>query len=210
MILAIETATSVCSAALVHHASVVGQVSLNEKNVHSEKLLSVIDSIMTQGNVAPSAIESLAVSIGPGSFTGLRIGLSTAKGLALAWTVPIIPIPTLDGIAEEYRWTRTSASEEIFCAMIDAKRHEAFYAMYAVSTRSIRLLTNYDIKPLNEIELEAHQKSAVLSQPRCNAAAIGRIAERENSYKPEKDFSHMEPLYLREFAVTAPKNKIIH
>ena len=152
MILAIETATEICSAALVHQGVPLCSKSLNEKNIHSEKLMMVIDEILHQTTISLKEVDAIAVSIGPGSFTGLRIGLSTAKGLACARDIPIIAVPTLDGIAESYRITAKIQSEK-FCALIDAKRSEAFYAFYAISGKDILLISEYAIGLKDEILL---------------------------------------------------------
>ncbi len=205
MIVAIETATAVCSAALVHQKDIIGVRSVKEKNIHSERLLSLIDEMMNGSHVSRMQLDAIAVSIGPGSFTGLRIGLSTAKGLAMALGLPIIPVPTLDGIAEAYRLDRTSGSDELFCAMIDAKRDEAYYSLYSVSAGEIVRQNEFSIKLRSGIIEEANIRNAETRQPAPNAAAVGILAERKRKEFEIIDFSYLEPLYLRDFIATMPK-----
>lgn len=205
MIIAIETATEVCSAALVHHGMVLGENSLKEKNIHSERLLLLIDDVLTSAHVKKTQLEAIAISIGPGSFTGLRIGLSTAKGLALALDIPIIAVPTLDGIAESYRQNRSTKEVENFCSLIDAKRDEAFYAFYSISQNEIILQSEYAIKSKEEIKIEGISRNAIIDQPSINASSIGILAERKKKEFELSDFLYLEPMYLRDFVATLPK-----
>ena len=137
MILAIETATDVCGAALVHGGRVVAHRTVSEKNIHSEKLLSMIDDVLLDAALVLKDVDAIAVSIGPGSFTGLRIGLSTAKGLG-------------SGAAESYHCGSDTGctcirvspfhpkdSAGIVCPLIDAKRDEVYYCFYEVSAAGI-------------------------------------------------------------------------
>ncbi len=101
MILSIETATELCGVALVHNRSCIAQRSVVEKNVHSERLMVLVDEVLREADVDLGALDGIAVSIGPGSFTGLRIGLSVATGLAYARSLPLAAVPTLDAVAYE-------------------------------------------------------------------------------------------------------------
>jgi tRNA threonylcarbamoyladenosine biosynthesis protein TsaB len=207
MILGIETATEVCSAALIYEQKILSSRSVNEKNVHSERLMILVNEVLQKSQKNKNDISAIAVSIGPGSFTGLRIGLSVAKGLAFALNIPIIAVPSLDGIAEEYRRTRNKKTDEIFCAMIDAKRSEAFYSFYKISADDIEVQTEYSIKLRDEICADAISQNAVFQQPLCNAISIGFLAERYVNKYIINDFSQLEPLYVRDFVTTAPKQQ---
>jgi tRNA threonylcarbamoyladenosine biosynthesis protein TsaB len=204
MIIAIETATEVCSAALVHSSNVLAWRSVHEKNIHSERLLILIDEVMNDSKMTLSQLTAVAVSIGPGSFTGLRIGLSAAKGLAMSLKIPLIAVPTLDGIAESYRLNSPSAAGTGFCAMIEAKREEAFFSFYRI-TDDINRTTDYAIKGRSEILDDAAAKSAVTSQPVLSAASVGILAERKRKELLISDYTLLEPLYLRDFVATLPK-----
>lgn len=210
MILAIETATEVCSAALVHQSNVVSVRALCEKNIHSEQLMVLIDEVLKEASAPVKKVDTIAVSIGPGSFTGLRIGLSTAKGLALSLERSIIAVPTLDGIAEQFRLKNKNVAGKKFCSLIDAKRNEAFYAFYSITENDIIRESEFSINRKEEIEAEAEQRSTEVRQPQISASAIGLIAERRKKELEVRDFSYLEPLYLREFVTTVPKQKILH
>lgn len=202
MILGIETATEVCSTALVQEGKIVAEQSLKEKNIHSEKLLTMIDEVLTNASCPVKNLHAIAVSIGPGSFTGLRIGLSTAKGLALSCNIPLLAVPTLDGIAESYRVT--TPKKKKFCAMIDAKRNEAFYAFYSIE-EDVRRESGYSIAERDTIIQQAQSRDAAVRQPEISASSIAIAGERRQKEFIVSDFSHLEPLYLRDFVTTTPK-----
>lgn len=209
MILAIETATEVCSAALIHTSNVLAQRSVHEKNVHSELLLSLIDEVLTESRILRSQVTAVAVSIGPGSFTGLRIGLSAAKGLAMSLKIPIIAVPTLDGIAEGVRLNNLLSSGTAFCAMIEAKRDEAFFAFYRISADDVVRTTEYSIKDRTSILQDATALNAATSQPILSAVSVGMLAERKEKEFLISDFQLLEPFYLRDFVATLPKKHIL-
>ena len=139
MILAIETATDICGVALVQNQNVVAQRVLAEKYVHSEKLLPMIDEVLRDASFSAKHLDAIAVSIGPGSFTGLRIGLSTAKGLALSLGKSVIAVPTLDALAYAFFRRKGGASVAVVCPMIEAKRDEAFFCFYRIDPAWRRL-----------------------------------------------------------------------
>jgi tRNA threonylcarbamoyladenosine biosynthesis protein TsaB len=135
MILAIETATELCGVALVHEQQCIGHRVVIEKNIHSERLMVLVDELLREADVPVRSLDGVAISIGPGSFTGLRIGLSAAKGLAYACSLPLLAVPTLDAIA--YEAVRSADIDtwnpderHVICAAVDAKRDEAYYAFY--------------------------------------------------------------------------------
>lgn len=205
MILGIETATEICSAAFVRNGKIIAERSVHEKNIHSEHLLVLIDELMKSASISKKEITAIAVSIGPGSFTGLRIGLSTAKGFALALNIPLIAVPTLDGIAEAYRLMNTGTGTEKFYALIDAKRNEAFHALYSVVTNEITRQSEYSITIKDEILQQAQLSHAIVQQPMISAVAVAMLGERRRKEFEVSDFSHLEPLYLRDFVATTPK-----
>lgn len=98
-LLAIESAALVASAALAEGGAVSAEITLNTKLTHSQTLLPIIDELFARTEWRPEDLDGIAVSAGPGSFTGLRIGAATAKALGLAWGKPLIAVPTLDAMA---------------------------------------------------------------------------------------------------------------
>ncbi len=124
-ILAIDTSGLVGTVAISDGDILISQFSIQYKTTHSEILMPMIRDMAEKINLDLSTIDAIAVAKGPGSFTGLRIGSATAKGLALALDKPIIPIPTLDGLAFNFY-----GNEKIICPMMDARRSQVYVGIY--------------------------------------------------------------------------------
>lgn len=125
-VLAIETSTMLGGASIMDaDRGLVAEVRLNVKATHSERLMGGVDLVLRQAGLQISDIDAFAVSIGPGSFTGLRIGLSTVKGFAYATGRPIVGVPTLEAFAWHF-----PCSAFPVCVMLDARRHEVYGAVF--------------------------------------------------------------------------------
>ncbi len=124
-VLALETATLAGSVALLDDGRVVGETLLNISLTHSERLMAMVDRLLHDSGSSLQDLNGLAVSIGPGSFTGLRVGIATAQGLALALGLPVAPVPTLDALA----W-RLPFAEAPVCPVLDARRGEVYLSLY--------------------------------------------------------------------------------
>lgn len=129
-ILAIETATEVCSVGLFQGETLIGVHELFVPQAHAKFLTTLVDSVMKAAGISYSELSSVAVSAGPGSYTGLRIGTSTAKGIAFAQSIPIIPIPTLQGIACQLLPTITLFPKSQIGVLLDARRMEVYYQFF--------------------------------------------------------------------------------
>lgn len=123
-VLAIETATDTCGVALLQNGTVVAEGHLHRPRIHSERLTPLIEDLCTHAGLPPSALDAVAVSMGPGSYTGLRIGVSTAKGWALSAEADLIGVPTLAAYAAQLR--SMVAPEDIVCPLLDARRDEVY------------------------------------------------------------------------------------
>ncbi|HWI65854.1 MAG TPA: tRNA (adenosine(37)-N6)-threonylcarbamoyltransferase complex dimerization subunit type 1 TsaB [Symbiobacteriaceae bacterium] len=128
-ILALETATSACTVAVVAGGNVLSEVTLQVPRAHSTRLMPLIAQMVAESGVAKTDLDGIAVGIGPGSFTGLRIGLATAKGLAYALGKPCVGVSTLKAMA-----FGTGAQIGLVVPMLDAKRGEVFTAVYAAGS----------------------------------------------------------------------------
>ncbi|MBW6519588.1 MAG: tRNA (adenosine(37)-N6)-threonylcarbamoyltransferase complex dimerization subunit type 1 TsaB [Desulfoarculaceae bacterium] len=135
LILAIDTASSCSSVALTRGSVTGGQVvaslSLNSSVTHSRRLLSAIDWLLAEAETDWQTVAGLGVSLGPGSFTGLRIGMATVKGLATAIDKPLLGISTLDALA------LNCTGERLICAVLDARKKEVYTCFYRVDSRGI-------------------------------------------------------------------------
>lgn len=125
MLLAIETATLASGVALATADKLVAEIIVQTKKTHSERLMPHIEQLLELGPVAKEDITAIAVSIGPGSFTGLRIGLATAKALAYVWNVPVIGVSTLAALAYA-----CPAPNSLICPLLDAQKGNVYQAVY--------------------------------------------------------------------------------
>jgi tRNA threonylcarbamoyladenosine biosynthesis protein TsaB len=124
-ILGIETSTKTGSVAIASEDGVIAQYSLNIEVTHSERLMSTVDRVLTDTGFQIADMDGYAVAIGPGSFTGLRIGLAAVKGLALVTGKPVAAVPTLKALA----WNLPYAAYPV-CPMLDARKNEVYAATY--------------------------------------------------------------------------------
>ena len=124
-ILALETSTKVGSVAISEDEHLIAEYTLNVISTHSERLLPSIDQILRDSKLSIREIDGFAISLGPGSFTGLRIGISTVKGLALAAEKGVVGVPTLDVLAHNLMFTRL-----LVCPLLDARKGEVYTALY--------------------------------------------------------------------------------
>jgi tRNA threonylcarbamoyladenosine biosynthesis protein TsaB len=132
IVLGIESSGEWGGAAVVDGDKVLRQLTEDLRMSHAAKLLKLIDSVLSASAVAHTELQAVGVSIGPGSFTGLRIGLATAKGLALALGLPLGPVPTLDAIAFAAR-----TSDQLVLAAMDARRQEIYGRFYRHSMGTV-------------------------------------------------------------------------
>ena len=135
-ILAIDSATPVAGLALLKDQKVIREEFINFKKTHSETLMPGIDQVLRDCEVAADDLAAIAVTVGPGSFTGLRIGLATAKGLSMACGKPLIGISTLDVLAQNIVF-----SESLVCPLLDARKQEVYTAFYDTTEDIPRRLT---------------------------------------------------------------------
>jgi len=124
-ILALDSSGLVASVAVVSEDQLLAEYTINHKKTHSQTLLPMLDEIVKMIELDIKDIDAIAVAAGPGSFTGLRIGSSTAKGLGMALDKPIIPVPTVDGLAFNLYGT-----DKLICPIMDARRNQVYTGLY--------------------------------------------------------------------------------
>ena len=145
-IIGLDSSGIVASAAIVTDDVLVAEITMEYKKTHSETLVPMLDEIVKTSNTDLKDIDAIAIAAGPGSFTGLRIGSATAKGLAYALNKPIVSVPTTAGLAYNF-----FGSIEIICPIMDARRNQVYTGIYTFEND--RLLTLYDQHPLDIEEL---------------------------------------------------------
>lgn len=231
-ILLIETATPVCSVALSVDGHISARRFSSEPNAHSTRLTVFIDEILHQLSLQPSAIDAVCVSSGPGSYTGLRIGVSTAKGLAYALAKPLLSVPTLLSMAALYL-AQHPGYQGLVCPMIDARRMEC-YTMLVDHRLNIIRHTHADVfdsspqsqTPLFLAQLDrssivfigdgsAKTKPLFANHPNAafdptflpSAEGMAAIAASKLQEGSVEDVAYFEPFYLKDFVA---KKSIVH
>ena len=124
-VLGIDTSTTCGSIGLIHDENVISEYLLNLSVTHSERLLEAIDLVLRKGRCALADLDGFSISLGPGSFTGVRIGVSTVKGLSFAVRKPVVGVSTLDVLASQ-----VSPTPYLICPIIDARKREVYAAFY--------------------------------------------------------------------------------
>ena len=216
-ILCIETATKNCSVALCVNGKVVALQQDNPNNEpdkgfsHAEKLQGYITQVLDQGNVSKNDLNAIAVSKGPGSYTGLRIGVSTAKGLCYALDIPLIAISTLSSLARQI-------TGSLVVPMLDARRMEVYSAVFSSEMEQIREIqaqiitqdsfkTYLDRGRVTFIGDGVEKFEAVCTHPNAvfiknalpSASQMAAIATLKLSTNQTQDVAYFEPYYLKDF-----------
>ncbi len=213
-ILCLETATTNCSVALSVNGSVVALEEVNEeKFAHAEKLHIFIENVLKKSGIQKNQLDAIAVSKGPGSYTGLRIGVSAAKGLCFALDVPLISIATLQSLAQQIKIV-----SGIIIPMLDARRMEVYSAVFSSEKKQLRetraeiLNENSFSEYSNEEKIYFIGDGAEKFKPLCSlknavfidglfpsAKEMGALAEVKNKISDIEDVAYFEPFYLKDF-----------
>lgn len=224
-ILSIETSTSICSVAIHEDGDLVSLEELDEAGAHSEKLIGLLDKAIYQSGLGYSTLDAIAVSEGPGSYTGLRIGVSTAKGLAFALNKPLIGVNTLKALAS----VRTYASGEIGIAILDARRMEVYSQIFGENlvelspVESVILDENSYLGYLNKGKVYfigdalvktksvvSHPNAVFLENLKISAKWLGGVAFEKYKFGMFEDIAYFVPNYLKEFkALVSSKNSLL-
>ncbi|HTF99285.1 MAG TPA: tRNA (adenosine(37)-N6)-threonylcarbamoyltransferase complex dimerization subunit type 1 TsaB [Nitrospirota bacterium] len=154
IILGIDTSTKTGSIAIVSGRGVMAQYTLNLEITHSERLMASVDRVLTDTGMSLSQMDAFAVSLGPGSFTGLRIGLATVKGLALASDKPVAGVPTLKALA----WNLPHAAFPV-CTLLDARKNEVYAALYTHEEGRMRQTMEETVLPLVRLRERVSEKA---------------------------------------------------
>ncbi len=233
-ILHIETATHVCSVCISDDEQVLGLKESFEPNMHSTQLGVFIDTLLSDTQLQVAELDAIAVSLGPGSYTGLRIGVSTAKGLAYGANIPIIGIDTLQIIANAYlnnpglQAHHLPDENIVLCPMIDARRMEVYTAQYDLS---LKPLTQVEAVIVNHESFQTelgrntllffgngsskcrtvidHPQAHIIEGVHPSSKYMVSIAMAHYRASEFVDTAYFEPFYLKDFIATIPKKKVI-
>jgi tRNA threonylcarbamoyladenosine biosynthesis protein TsaB len=234
LILAIETGTDICSVALVRDGELVALRESDEGRDHARKIAVFVDELLRESGVQPDDLDAVAVGKGPGSYTGLRIGVSFAKGMCYALNIPLISVGSLDALVQVAREDYDAGIIDIeeadwgsamLCPMVDARRMEVYTQIFDtngvtktdVSAEIITEDTFSDIRKSGKLVIfgnGAQKCCEVLSDAiyvSVTPSARGIVALAEQAFNAEKfeDIAYFEPFYLKEFLVIPSKKKLL-
>jgi len=233
-ILNIETATPLCSVALAINGQVISQRETKEEKSHAARLTVFIEEILEESNLLVSDLDAVAVGKGPGSYTGLRIGVSAAKGLCFGSALPLIAVGTLKVLYQQvitdpgqFIKELLTGQDLLLCPMIDARRMEVYTCLYnkqgdeiePVSARIINpesyndrlsrhtiLFFGSGMDKCHKVILEKHAVFVPDIYPHASSLAI--LAEEKYNQGIFEDIAYFEPLYLKDFITTTSKKSL--
>jgi tRNA threonylcarbamoyladenosine biosynthesis protein TsaB len=232
MIICLETSTLLCSVALCDVDGVVALRESGEDKSHASRLTVFIDELLKEAGLKAGNLDAVAVSKGPGSYTGLRIGVSTAKGIAFAASIPLIGIETtlsmFNGIDESVRKKYGMDKTSLFVPMLDARRMEVYYTILNAEGETIKETSAEIIDDRSFIDIPENVRMLIFGD---GASKCRQVIKRKNivfadefrisaayMYKPAfkslrerrfEDIAYFEPFYLKDFITSRPKKNIL-
>jgi tRNA threonylcarbamoyladenosine biosynthesis protein TsaB len=217
-ILGIETSSAVCSVGLANDSGAFAERSLVESHIHSEKLLTLIQGICDDQKIKLSQLDALAISIGPGSFTGLRIGLSTAKGLCYSLGLLLITVPAFEAVAEAVFSARPGLKRLLIG--VDAKQGEYYYGIYEnlkgtlcdvhpVAVEKLPIALGFAseetviVTDRTDAVKKIFDKAGVIEDflSYCRGDRVASLAIRKLKSGGKNASDNLEPMYLKDFVI---------
>lgn len=230
LILNIESATNICSVSIARKGELLGSKESRDDKSHASLLTIFIRELISGLQLEFSDLDAVAVSKGPGSYTGLRIGVSTAKGITYGAGLKLIGIPTLQTMAFSVTRQFTSIRSDrniLLCPMIDARRMEVFTALYTTDNNLYKEITAEIIHPdifsdiliNNEIwffgngsdkcrDVIHHTNARFLDDVEPSSVWMAELSEQAYVKEQFEDIAYFEPFYLKDFIATIPRNKL--
>ena len=231
LILCIETGTDICSVGLVNNGELISLRESDSGRDHAKKVALFVDELLTENNIDPVQIDAVAVGEGPGSYTGLRIGVSFAKGLCYGTGKPLIAISSLAALtavaSEDYKagiidvenWDKAR-----LCPMIDARRMEVYTQVFdsacnALSGVTAEIIDEQSLSEYRNADSELiifgsgaakceQVLGATLIEVTPSVRGMAAIAEQKYAAADFVDVAYFEPYYLKDFVVTTSRKKL--
>ena len=226
LILCIDTSTTSCSVALAKNGKVIALRENNNGMNHSVLTAPYIDEVLKEHNITTQELDAVAVSMGPGSYTGLRIGVSLAKGICYGAKIPLISIPTLQALTIQ-AMAQTNDSNALYIPMIDARRMEVYSAICKANGEQLTETKAVIVDPdfykehvdKNRVYLFGNgsaKTKEILTSPNisfidnieASASGCAPIAEEKFNRSEFEDVAYFEPFYLKDFIATTPKKRL--
>jgi tRNA threonylcarbamoyladenosine biosynthesis protein TsaB len=227
LILNLETATTACSVSLAKDGKLLALKEQNGEYSHAENLTLFIEDVIRQSGLSLNDVEAIAVSKGPGSYTGLRIGVSTAKGLCYSLNKPLIAVNTLSSMSANiiHRTSSLSHLPSLLCPMLDARRMEVYCAVYDLDGKEIvptsaEIIDEHSFSGLLKDHmiwffgdgagkckkvLSGNPNALFIDDIECSAKDMISLSEEAFSKKQFEDIAYFEPFYLKDFVAGKKK-----
>ena len=230
MIICLETATNLCSVALIDNAGLVSLRESNELKSHASLLTVFAEEILKNQGMEAGDLDAVAVSKGPGSYTGLRIGVSVAKGIAYGASIPLIGVETTLSMfwGMKQNIPESEINPFLFCPMLDARRMEVYYAIYNSTGEKIKDISAEvvtedlftDIPESQRIiffgdgatkckDIINHKNAIFAEDFRISAAHMHKPVFQAFNEGRYEDVAYFEPLYLKDFITSIPRKNIL-
>ncbi len=223
-IISIETATPVGSVALHNNGTLLALRKNHDQRKHGENITLFVNEVVKEAGISLQNIDAIAVSKGPGSYTGLRIGVSAAKGLCYGLSIPLVAINTLEGLVHHPLLDSYRENDILFCPMIDARRMEVYCALYTNTgtlvqdTQALVIDDNAFHAPLNKKQIlffgsGAEKCKTILNHPNtlfvdaieASAEVVGKLVFKKFEQQQFENMAYFEPFYLKEFVALVSK-----
>lgn len=225
-ILLIETATNICSVALCSEGKIVSIKESSIVNSHSATITTFIDEVFHEASLRFSDLSAVCVSKGPGSYTGLRIGVSTAKGLCYALGIPLLSVSTLESMTRVFLNCNTNVpNDTLFCPMIDARRMEVYTALFDKNLKQVEAVSAKIIDQESFLEelkqnkvyffgdgalkcksiLENHENALFIDDFQHSSSGMANLSKDKFEFTQFENVAYFEPYYLKDFVATIPR-----
>lgn len=232
LILCIETGTDVCSVGLARDGEIISLRESDEGRDHAKKVATFVDELLREMDVSPEELDAVAVGKGPGSYTGLRIGVSFAKGLCYGLDIPLIAVGSLDALTEVAREDFEagilgveSLDDKWLCPMVDARRMEVYTQIFSARGEAMSEVKAEVVEEGSFEQWRAQRQLVIFGNgaPKCrevlrdavcvnvvpSARGLARLAEERLQRGEREDIAYFEPFYLKDFVVIPSKKKLL-
>lgn len=232
LILCIETGTDICSVGLSRDGELVSLRESDEGRDHAKRVGVFVDELLRETGIAPDELDAIAVGMGPGSYTGLRIGVSFAKGMCYGLQIPLVAVGSLDALAEVAIEDNEAGildvkdwNDAVLCPMVDARRMEVYTRLFNAAGESLSEVSAEIVTEESFAEWRKDRQLVIFGNgaAKCreilpdatyvnitpSARGLARLAEQRLQEGKTEDIAYFEPFYLKDFIVIPSKKKLL-
>ena len=232
LILCIETGTDICSVGLSRDGELVSLRESDEGRDHAKRVGVFVDELLRETGIAPDELDAIAVGMGPGSYTGLRIGVSFAKGICYGLQIPLVAVGSLDALAEVAIEDNEAGildvkdwNDAVLCPMVDARRMEVYTRLFNAAGEPLSEVSAEIVTEQSFAEWRKDRQLVIFGNgaAKCreilpdatyvnitpSARGLARLAERRLQEGKTEDIAYFEPFYLKDFIVIPSKKKLL-